>query len=76
MTAEQLARLADLAASAANHFARIDPSCARRFADAALAAVKPGADSLAAESAGKEGERRHGRDLTETMRLGAGPVVA
>lgn len=44
MTAEELAYLAELAALAARYFASTDPSNARRFADAALAAVKLGAD--------------------------------
>jgi hypothetical protein len=55
MTTGQLARLAELAAIAAGHFARTDPPYARRFADAALAAVQLGVNQLAADSAGNDG---------------------
>lgn len=63
MTAEQLARLAEQAAFAARYFAATDPSDARRFADAALAATKLAADKLAADSAREEHTPRRGRDL-------------
>jgi hypothetical protein len=76
MTAEQLARLAEQAAFAARYFATTEPSYARRFADAALAAAKLAADKLAADSAQEEHAPR-GRHLAEIKsQVAGGPEVA
>ena len=52
MTAAQLAHLAELAALAADYFARIDPADARMFGDAALRA-----DALSADLRRDEAEQ-------------------
>jgi hypothetical protein len=76
MTAEQLARLAEQAAFAARSFATTDPSYARRFADAAVAAAKLAADKLASDS-GREEHAPRGRHLAKIKaHVAGGPEVA
>ena len=59
MTAAQLARLAELAALAADYFAVSDPDSGRTFANAAVRA-----EMLSAETRGRETEARVGNGMT------------
>ena len=77
MTVEQLTRLAELAALAAGYFVASNPSYARRFADAALAADKLAADKLAADLSVELQATRAGRERSQVRgHRPGGPKVA